>query len=76
MEGERLPAALQPIVDRIRPRDVAVFHGNINLDKVNFIEKWAIKSLVKKPFGDFRKWEMIVTWSTRIADALREAEPA
>ena len=45
VDGWRLPAALQPVADRIRPRDIAVFHGYINPDKINFIEKWAIKSL-------------------------------
>ena len=75
VQGQRLPAALQSIADRIHPRDIAVFHGNINLDKINFIEKWAIKSVVKKPFGDFRDWDMIVTWTTTIADALKNAEP-
>ena len=71
LEGVRLPAALQPVADRIQPRDIAVFHGYINPDKINFIEKWAIKNLVKKPFGDFRDWDAIVTWTTTIADALK-----
>lgn len=74
IEGSRLPEALQPIADRIQPRDIAVFHGYINPDKINFIEKWAIKSLVKKPFGDFRDWDTIVTWATTIADALKDPE--
>ena len=74
LEGVRLPAALQPVADRIQPRDIAVFHGYINPDKINFIEKWAIKSLVKKPVGDFRDWDSIVTWSTTIADTLKDAE--
>jgi len=76
IEGARMPAALQPVADRIHHRDIAVFHGYINPDKVNFIEKWAIKSIVKKPFGDFRDWDMIVTWATTIANAMKEAEPA
>ena len=74
VEGLRLPAALQPVADRIQPRDIAVFHGYINPDKMNFIEKWAIKSVVKKPFGDFRKWDAIVSWSTSIADALKDGK--
>lgn len=72
VEGQRLPAALQPVVDRIHPRDIAVFHGYINPDKINFIEKWAIKSLVKKPFGDFRDWDAITCWATSIADSLHK----
>jgi menaquinone-dependent protoporphyrinogen oxidase len=74
VEDLRLPVALQPAVDRIHPRDVAVFHGYINSDKINFIEKWAIKSLVKKPFGDFRDWDAITSWATSIAETLKSAE--
>ena len=72
VEGLRLPETLQPVVDRIHPRDIAVFHGYINSDKINFIEKWAIKSLVKKPFGDFRDWNAITAWATAIAKSLKE----
>ena len=76
VKGLRLPAALQPVADRIQPRDIAVFHGHINADKINFIEKWAIKSLVKKPFGDFRDWDLIISWATMIANALKVNEPS
>ncbi len=76
IDGVRVPAGLQPLVERIRPRDIAVFHGYINPDKMNFIEKFAIKNLVKKPFGDFRDWDMIVAWAATIADALKVAEPS
>jgi menaquinone-dependent protoporphyrinogen oxidase len=74
VEGLRFPAALQPLMDRIHPRDIAVFHGHINRDMLNFIEKWAIKSLVKKPFGDFRDWNAITAWATTIAKALKEKD--
>ncbi len=70
LEGWRLPAGLQPLVDRIRPREIAVFHGNINPDKVNFIEKWSVKNIVKKPLGDFRDWNRIAAWANTIADTL------
>lgn len=72
VEGWHLPVELQPVADRIRPCDIAVFHGHINPDKLNFIEKWAIKSLVKKPFGDFRDWDAITSWATAIADTLKK----
>ena len=71
IDGKRLPAELQPVAGRIRPRDIVVFGGYINPDKVNFIEKMAVKNLVKKPFGDFRDWHNIVAWSTKIAEALK-----
>jgi menaquinone-dependent protoporphyrinogen oxidase len=74
LDGSRLPAALQPVADRIHPRDIAVFHGHINPDKINLIEKWAVKSLVKKPFGDFRDWDVITGWARSIADTLKDRD--
>ena len=70
MNGWRFPAALQPIADRIRPRDIAVFHGYVNMEKLNFIEK-AMLNNVKSPVGDFRDWEAVITWATSIGEALR-----
>ena len=70
LEGWRLPVELQPIAERIRPRDIAVFGGYINPDKVNFIEKTAVKNIVKKPFGDFRDWDRIIAWANTVAEEL------
>ncbi len=72
VEGQLVPAGLQPIVDRIRPRDNTIFHGNIDLDKINSIEKFAVKNIVKKPFGDFRDWESINAWSLAIAKEVKK----
>jgi menaquinone-dependent protoporphyrinogen oxidase len=74
-QGWRLPQKLQPIADRIAPRDIAVFHGAANVGKLNFIEKWMLKN-VKAPVGDFRDWEAITSWATHIAAALKEKGPA
>jgi menaquinone-dependent protoporphyrinogen oxidase len=70
--GWRLPKALQPVADRIQPRDVAVFHGVMDGKKLNPIEKWTIKN-VKAPIGDFRDWDAITAWAMAIADVLKEA---
>jgi menaquinone-dependent protoporphyrinogen oxidase len=72
VDGCRFPSGLKPMIDRIKPRDVVVFHGFINPEKMNPIEKWAVKSVVKKPFGDFRDWESIINWTTSIAHAMKE----
>jgi menaquinone-dependent protoporphyrinogen oxidase len=72
LEGWQFPSEQQPVIDRIQPRNIAVFHGYINPDRLNFIEKWSIKNVVKKPFGDFRDWDAITSWATCIADALKE----
>jgi menaquinone-dependent protoporphyrinogen oxidase len=71
-EGWRFPGELQPVADRIRPRDIAVFHGALDVSKLNFIEEWMLKN-AKAPLGDFRDWEAITAWATSVADALKEA---
>jgi menaquinone-dependent protoporphyrinogen oxidase len=71
VKGWRFPKALQPVADRIKPRDIAVFHGNVNAKKMNFIEKWMMKN-VKSPIGDFRKWDMINKWTKGIAETLKK----
>lgn len=70
LKGWRFPKGQQPIADRIRPRDIAVFHGNLDAGKLNFFEKWII-GRVKAPIGDFRDWDAIASWSKSIASALK-----
>jgi menaquinone-dependent protoporphyrinogen oxidase len=71
MQGWQFPGKLQPVADRIGPRDIAIFHGAVDANKLNFIEKWMLKN-VKAPTGDFRDWEAITAWATAIADELKE----
>ena len=70
MKGWRFPTSLQPIADRIHPRDIAVFHGAADPKKMNFIERWMIKN-VKAPMGDLRDWSVINAWASGIAGALQ-----
>ena len=69
LKGWRLPEAQKAVADRIAPRDVAVFHGNVDRSKLNFIEKQMIK-MVKAPVGDFRDWEAIRGWAAGVAQEL------
>jgi menaquinone-dependent protoporphyrinogen oxidase len=71
LKGWKFPDSLQSIIDHIHPRDVAVFHGNIDISRLNFIQKLAIKN-VKAPIGDFRDWKAITAWAASIADALKK----
>jgi menaquinone-dependent protoporphyrinogen oxidase len=69
-QGWRFPGRLQPIADRIGPRDIALFHGAVDINKLSFFEKWMLKN-VQTPAGDFRDWEAINAWATAIAEELR-----
>jgi len=70
VKGWVLPADLQPVADRVRPRDVAVFHGNLNERKANLLEKWLVKN-VGGEMGDFRDWQAVAAWAAGIAGALQ-----
>lgn len=70
LEGWRFPENLQPLADHIQPNDIAVFHGVLNPDDLNFLEKWMIKN-VKAPVGDYRDWDAISAWALGIANELQ-----
>jgi menaquinone-dependent protoporphyrinogen oxidase len=72
-DGWRLPRGLRPIADRIRPRDIALFHGAIEVEKLSWFDKWIIKK-VKAPVGDLRDWDAITSWAKAIADELKESK--
>ncbi len=71
VKGWTLPEKLQPVAERIQPHEIAVFHGELDPEKMNFIERTMIKNM-KVPTGDFRDWEMITEWATAVADTLKE----
>jgi menaquinone-dependent protoporphyrinogen oxidase len=68
-KGWRFPEKQQPLIDRIKPRDIALFHGALDANKMSFLEKFVIKN-VKAPVGDFRDWAAITAWAETIAAAL------
>lgn len=72
LKGWHFPESQQAIADRVQPRDITVFHGEVDTERLNFIEKSVIKN-VKAPVGDFRDWEAIASWAKNIAVVLKEA---
>jgi menaquinone-dependent protoporphyrinogen oxidase len=71
MDGWRFPEDLQPIADRIQPRDIAFFHGVLDPEKLTFGERMIVKAL-KAPTGDFRDWDAIERWANSITVSLSE----
>ena len=71
VQGWRFPGKLQPLADRIGARDIAIFHGAADADKMSFLEKWMLKN-VKAPVGDYRDWAAITAWAQAIAAELKE----
>jgi menaquinone-dependent protoporphyrinogen oxidase len=73
MKGFRFPEAQQPIADRIRPRDIAFFHGVLDMKELSLADKLIVKG-IKAPVGDFRDWDAITSWAAAIADVMKKEE--
>ena len=71
LQGWQFPKGQQEIADRIQPRDIFVFHGDVDTNKLNSLHKWMIGK-VDAPVGDFRDWEAIISWASSIAEALQK----
>ena len=69
LEGWHFPGGLQPIADRIKPRDITVFRGVVYEKDLNFIERWMM-GRVGASFGDYRDWDRVSTWTKSIASEL------
>ena len=69
LQGWIAPEDLRPLFDRIKPRGVALFHGAIDPDKLNFAEKEIVRKF-NAPVGDFRNWKEIMDWAYKIQPEL------
>jgi menaquinone-dependent protoporphyrinogen oxidase len=65
------PKQLQPVIERVKPRDVRLFSGSLDIQKLGGLEKAAIKK-VEAPVGDFRGWDEITEWAAGIAESLKQ----
>ncbi len=70
-KGWRFPKSQGPIIERIRPRDIAIFHGMLDMKKLNFFERLVVR-IIRGPVGDFRDWDAIASWAAGIAGELRK----
>ena len=70
LDGWRFPSKQQAIADRIKPRDITVFHGVVDPEKMNKIENKILTNM-DTPAGDYRDWDAIISWAQSIADELK-----
>ena len=75
MGGWHFPGKLKPIADRIKPRDMAIFHGAADENKMGRLDRWMLKN-VKAAIGDFRDWDAIEAWAEAIAAELKQTSAA
>jgi len=70
LEGWTLPENVEALNERIQARDIAVFHGKLDMDELPFFARLIVKG-VKAPVGDFRQWDLIEAWAEQIAKQLQ-----
>jgi menaquinone-dependent protoporphyrinogen oxidase len=71
MKGWLYPETIKPTIEKINPVETKLFHGELDVQKLNFFEKLIIK-VMKAPQGDFRNWMEIEDWGNCIARELRK----
>ncbi len=70
MKGWTFPEKLIPVANRIKPRDITIFHGVLDLQKLDILTSWMLKTS-KVPVGDFRDWDAIDAWAAGIGADLK-----
>jgi menaquinone-dependent protoporphyrinogen oxidase len=65
LEGWTFPEDLEAVTEKIQPKDIFLFHGKIDPDRLSSTERMIIKS-VKATVGDFRDWLVVRGWARRI----------
>lgn len=69
MKGWEYPKVLQGEIDKIKPRDIKIFSGKYDPDKLNSFQNSIMKRVGAAP-GDFRDWDDIDGWASGIAGEL------
>ena len=69
LKGWRLPEKVQPVVERVHPRDITVFGGRLNPTDLSLFERLIIR-MVKAASGDYRDWTAIHSWANSISQAV------
>ncbi|GAB4541830.1 MAG: flavodoxin domain-containing protein [Anaerolineae bacterium] len=75
MDGWTFPEDLEAVREKINPRDVILFHGKIDPERLSATERMIIKS-VKATVGDFRDWLVVRGWARRIDLDLQAMAPS
>ena len=70
LRGWQHPGSIKASLDQIKPREVVVFHGSVEVNKISGFERKILEN-VGAVTGDFRDWEVIQAWGKTIAGSLQ-----
>jgi menaquinone-dependent protoporphyrinogen oxidase len=69
-KGWLFPETLQPLVKKIKPKDVALFGGKVDAEGLS-LDDWLINPSLRVEAGDYRNWTEIEAWAQGIAHSLK-----
>lgn len=67
--GWKFPEHLEPLIERLAPRDVTVFSGKFDPERLN-LDDWCIQRNLRTQAADFRDWKAIRAWADQVARCL------
>jgi menaquinone-dependent protoporphyrinogen oxidase len=70
LQGKLVPENLKSVLEGIQPKEVTVFGGKSDTEKMNGFDRWIMKN-VKAASGDFRNWQAISAWTSKISVSLK-----
>ncbi len=71
VQGFTFPVVLAGVAERIKPQDIALFHGKLDQSELGWGERLIVRS-VRAELGDYRDWENIEEWAEAIHDKLMD----
>lgn len=72
-QGYGVPLNIRTDLDIIRPRDIALFSGRLDLRKLSLAELNRLSNSFNGALGDHRDWDNIADWAHSIRAALAGA---
>jgi menaquinone-dependent protoporphyrinogen oxidase len=57
---------LDPLRALVKPGKEAFFAGKVDFGKMNFIEVFVMKNIIKATEGDYRNWDAIRQWAQQV----------
>lgn len=71
LKGWRFPEKLRLVIESMKPLDIAVFGGVLDMSRLNPLERFMMNRVKVQP-GDYRDWDTIASWAANIAGELQK----
>jgi menaquinone-dependent protoporphyrinogen oxidase len=70
-KGWLFPETLQPLIKKIKPKEVVLFGGKVDAEGLT-LDDWLINPSLRVEAGDYRNWAEIEAWAQSIVHSLKK----